>query len=188
MTSPPSPSIEALHAYQETADTLHQWAPIVHQLVCDRIAALVEAIGPFDSPLETAEDYVARVYAGIQRPFPPGVSIYDNQNENRGYDHVAVAHGLEGDGGLRIVFTGWYGHWSPGNGEDNEDDEGSYERRQASIHCPTWLVTHPNGINLYFAQTTGIAADIRRQIEKESAAISATLREIEDNRPGSSPT
>lgn len=87
-------------------------------------------------------------------------------------DCVDIGYGLEGDGELRITFTGWYPHWSLANDEAEEED---YERRSASIHCPGWLVTESDGIDRYRAQTEQMAAEVRRAVEAEDATISALL-------------
>ncbi len=170
----PTPPLDALRAHKALTSVLHQWAPTVHRLVRDRIAALMEAYGQHDHPLETPEEHAARVLAHGQSPFPAGVSIYENLNDNCGYDHIDIGYGLEGDGELRITFTGWYPHWSLANDEAEDEDE-DYERRSASIHCPGWLVTEPDGIDRYRAQTDEMAAAVRREVEAESAAISALL-------------
>lgn len=165
----PTPPLNALRAHKALIGDLHQWAPTVHRLVRERIAALMEAYGPHDHPLETPEEHAARVLAYGQKPFPSGASIYENLNDNRGYDHIEVGYGIEGqgDGELRITFTGWYPHWAV--------DGESYERRFAEIHCPGWLVTEPDGIDRYRAQTEQMAAEVRRQVKANQAAINALL-------------
>ncbi len=165
----PTPSLDALRAHKSLVDNLHQWAPTVHRLVRERIAVLMEAYGPHDHPLETPEEYAARVLAHGQKPFPAGESIYENLNDNHGYDHIGIGYGIQsdGDGELQITFTGWYPHWAA--------DGESYERYFAEIHCPGWLVTEPDGIDRYRAQTEQMAAEVRRQVEAESAAIDALL-------------
>lgn len=168
----PTPSLAALRAHKALMDELHQWAPTVHRLVRERIAALMEAYGPHDHPLETPEEHAARVLAHGQNPFPAGVSIYENLNDNRGYDHIGIGYGMDGDGELRITFTGWYPHWVVVNDDTGED---AYERRAASIHCPGWLVTEPDGIDRYRAQTEQMATAVRQQVEADNAALSAFL-------------
>lgn len=163
----PTPPLDALRAQKALTDDLHQWAPTVHRLVRDRIAALIQAYGPHDHPLETPEEHAARVLAHGQSPFPAGVSLYENLNDNRGYDHIDIGYGMDGDGELRITYSGWYPEWAA--------DGESYQRRWATIHCPGWLVTEPDGIDRYCAQTEDMVAEVRRQIEAESAAISALL-------------
>ncbi len=72
-TNPPRSTVEALRIHQQITSDLLQWAPIVHQLVRERITALAEASGPSGhSPSETLEEYAARVLAGGQEPFPVG--------------------------------------------------------------------------------------------------------------------
>ncbi len=165
----PTPPIEALRAHKALMDDLHQWAPTVHRLVRKRIAALTEAYGPHNHPLETPEEHAARVLAHGQNPFPADASIYENPNGNRGYEHIEVGYGIQsdGDGELRIWFTGWYPRWTA--------DGESYERCFAEIHCPSWLVTEPDGIDRYRAQTDQMAAEVRRKVDTENAAIAALL-------------
>ena len=172
----PMPHLDALRAHKALTDDLHQWAPTVHRLVRERITVLLEAYGEFNHPLETAEEHAARVLARCQNPFPPGVSIYENLNDNRGYDHIEIGYGLEGDGDLRITFAGWYPHWAA--------DGESYERRFAEIHCPGWLVTEPDGVDRYRAQTEEMAAEVRQQVAAEHAAISALLNGLHDRSNG----
>jgi hypothetical protein len=170
MTEPPRPTPEALHAYRELADGLSQWAPTGHRLVRERVATLAEAFGPYRHPLETAEDHAARVLAAGQYPFPVGQCLYDDLNNNTGYDHIDVGYGTSEDGGTRITFTGWYPHWAP--------DGESYERRKATIHCPGWLVTDPDGVERYRRQTVDMAEAVRRERAVEDAAIDALLAEV----------
>ncbi len=169
----PVPPLGALRAYKALMDDLGQWAPTVHRLVRERIAALMEAYGPFDHPLETAEEHAARVLAHGQSPFPSGVSIYENLDDNRGYDHIEVGYGMDGDGELRITYSGWYPEWAT--------DGESYQRGWATIHCPGWLVTEPDGIARYRAQTEQMAAEVRQQVEEGNAAISAALDKHPNN-------
>lgn len=168
--SAPHPPIEALRVHQSVTNVLSQWTPTVHRLVRDRIAALMEAHGPYEHPLETAEQYAQRVLAGGQRPFPTGECLYDNLNNNTGYEHIRVGYGLAGEGELRITYTGWYPHWA----EDGE----SYDRRVAEIHCPGWLVTDPDGEDRYRAQTAELAEAVRQKVAAERAAIDALLDDL----------
>jgi hypothetical protein len=184
-TGLPLPSVQALRAYRDLASDLSQWAPTVHRLVRERIAALVEANGRYEHPLETAEQYAERVLAKGQYPFPAGVSIYENLNDNTGYDHIDIGYGLEGDGELRITFTGWYPHWSLANDEAEEED---YERRSASIHCPGWLVTDPDGVDRYRKQTQEMVAEVRKQRAAEAESISVLLDSLRNQSDSPSPS
>jgi hypothetical protein len=179
----PAPTLDALRAHQALTDDLHQWAPTVHQLVKERIAALVAAYGPYDALDETAEEYAARVFAGGQRPFPAGVSIYENLNDNRGYDHVAVRLGLPDESGLRITYTGWYPRWVIVN-DDTEEE--AYERRPVEIHVPAWLVTDPDGVEKYRQETDAMAAAVRAAEARLDDAIEATIAKARASVEGKS--
>src|SRR5262245_31683275 len=103
----PRPSIQALHSYRDLASDLSQWTPTVHRLVRERVAALIEANGRYEHPLETAEQYAERVLAHGQYPFPAGQCIYNDLNNNSWYDHVGINYGAPDEGGTRITYTGW---------------------------------------------------------------------------------
>ncbi|MER7331745.1 MULTISPECIES: hypothetical protein [unclassified Micromonospora] len=165
----PQPTTKALHAHRELTYALSQWAPTVHRLVRERIAALMEAYGRYEHPLETAEEYAMRVLAKGQIPFPQGVCLYDDDsgNSNIAYEHVDVGHGLTEDGGTRITYTGWYPHWAP--------DGQAYERRLATIHCPGWLVTDPSGVDRFRQQTTDMCEVVRQERAANAARISALV-------------
>lgn len=172
MTDLPHPTTEALLAHRELNYALSQWAPTVHRLVRERITALMDANGRWEHPLETAEEYAMRVLAHGQSPFPQGVCLYDddNGNSNIAYEHIDIGYGLTEDGGTRITFTGWYPHWAA--------DGQSYERRSATIHCPGWLVTDPDGLARFRRQTDEMAEAVRRDREAEVARISKLVDDI----------
>jgi hypothetical protein len=174
MTDLPRPSVEALRAYRDLAADLSQWAPTTHELVCERIAALVEANGPWEHPLETAEEFAGRVLAEGQYPFPVGGCLYDDLNNNTAYEHVEVNYALAGDGYALITYSGWYPKWAA--------DGESYERCTARIHCPAWLVTEPDGVARYRRQTEEMIAAVRQKRADESAALDAMLDRIKSNR------
>lgn len=160
----PRISPDALRVYQLLTDNLSQWSPTVHELVRERIAALVEANGPWDHPLETAEGFAARVLAHGQHPFPVGECLYDDLDNNTAYEHVEVGYGTSEAGGFRIEFSGWYPHWAA----DRED----YEHRTARIHCPGWLVADPGGVERFRRETQTMAEAVRQERAAEWAAIS----------------
>ena len=168
----PMPPLDALRAHKALTGELHQWAPTVHRLVRDRIAALMEAYGRFDNPLETAESHASRVLARGQHPFPTGQCIYDELDCNTGYSHVGIGHGLDDDGDNRITFSGTYPHWAA--------DGESYELRIAEIHCPGWLVTEPDGVDRYRRETDRMAEQVRRARAEEDAAIAAAIDRIRE--------
>ncbi|MEU3452290.1 hypothetical protein ABZ671_01580 [Micromonospora sp. NPDC006766] len=170
----PRPTAEALHAYRDLAGDLSQWAPTVHRLVRERIAALMEANGRWEHPTETAEEYAQRVLAHGQFPFPQGVCLYDddNHNSNISYEHIDVGYGVTGDEVTRITYTGWYPHW--------KCDGQSYERRTATIHCPGWLVTDLDGVDRFRRQTADMCEAVRRERADEDARISALIDSLAD--------
>jgi hypothetical protein len=162
----PIPTLAALVAHRDLTHDLAQWAPTVHSLVRERVAALAAASGPFDHPTETRVEFAERVLAQGQYPFPAGVSVYDNLNSNITYEHVEVGYGLAGDGEARITFTGTY----PVFGDDRSD----MDRRTASISCPGWLVSEPNGVDRFAAQT----ADMVDALELERAGDDAKIADL----------
>lgn len=166
----PRVTLGAQGAYRDIASQLSQWAPTVHQLVQERIAALVDAYGPYDHPLETAQQYAERVLAHGQYPFPPGTSLYDDLNINTGYNHINVGYGLPGEDGSRITYTGQYPEWA--------DDGGSCKMRTVRIHCPGWLVSEPDGVERYRQQTVGMAEAIRAERAQLAAQIEAQIDEV----------
>jgi hypothetical protein len=165
----PQPTAEALNTYRELNYVLSQWAPTVHRLVRERIAALMEAYGRYENQMETAEEYAMRVLAKGQIPFPQGVCLYDEDsgNSNIAYEHINIGYGLAEDGGTRITFTGWYPHWAA--------DGQSYERRSATVHCPGWLVTDATGIDRFRQQTADMCEAVRAECAAEDARISALV-------------
>lgn len=163
----PTPTQAALAAYHDLTYDLSQWAPTAHDLVSKRIDALAEAYGPFDHPLETRQEYAERVLAHGQHPFPKGECLYDDLDNNTAYAHIAVWRDSADKGGFRITYTGSYPKWA--------DDGGSYERRSAEIHVPSWLVTEPDGIERFRAQTAQMVADVVAERRRENAAIDAAI-------------
>jgi hypothetical protein len=163
-TGLPQPTMSALLAHRELTYELSQWAPTVHRLVRERIAALMDAYGPRDHPLETAEEYAMRVLAHGQYPFPEGACIYDDLNCNTGYDHIEVGYGVPPlDGEARITYSGSYPKWAP--------DGESYTTERAKIHCPAWLITDPDGITRFQQQTVEMAQRVRAEVEAERSDI-----------------
>jgi hypothetical protein len=162
----PIPTMDALLGYQQLTSELLQWSSTVHMLVRERIADLAAAYGPYNHPLETAAEYAERVLAQGQHPFPDGVSIYDDLNSNIGYGQVQVD---SAGGEVRVVFTGWWPHWAA--------DGSSYERRLATIHCPGWLLSAPDGISRFRQQTADMVMALRRERSREDAALDALIDE-----------
>jgi hypothetical protein len=164
----PRPTADALAAHQQVHYQLSQWAPTVHRLVRERIDALTAAYGrDYPSPTETTEQYVARVYAGGQEPFPRGVSTYEDLNDNRGYDHIRVAYG-------RIYYGGHYPEWNA--------DGSDYRTRWAEIDVPIWLILDPDGADRYRAETSGIADRIRADEAELVAKVEAAMRRLDQER------
>lgn len=166
-TGLPQPTMPALLAHRELTYELSQWAPTVHQLVRERIRALMDAHGPYSHPLETAEQYAERVLAGGQYPFPPDTCLYDDLNSNTGYDHIEVGYGVAEDGGTRITYSGSWPKWAP--------DGESYTREWAEIHCPAWLISDPDGITKFQQQTAEMAQRVRAEVEAERLDIEKRL-------------
>jgi hypothetical protein len=176
-TGLPQPTMSALLAHRELTYELSQWAPTVHRLVRERIAALMDAYGPRDHPLERAEEYAQRVLAGGQYPFPEGTCLYDDLNCNTGYDHIEVGYGVPEDGQARITYSGSYPKWAP--------DGESYTREQAEIHCPAWLITDPDAITKFQQQTTEMAQRVRAEVEAERLDIEQRLEKLVAGHDGS---
>lgn len=168
MSDLPQPTSEQLAAHHRLASDLHQWAPTVHQLVRERIAALMAAYGPRNHSTETDEEFAQRVLAHGQYPPPVGEYIYDDDSlsSNRGYDHIHVGYGPE----HTITYSGWYPQWAP--------DGESYERRWTQISCPGWLVTDPDGIERYRTETEQMAQVVREERAAEDARIHALLEQV----------
>lgn len=158
-TGPEHPSLAAIEAARDTVEILHQWAGTAHRLVWERIEALTAADPDFAHPLETAQQHAARVYAGGQEPFPRGVGIHENLNDNRGYDHVWIGYG-------RIHYGGHYPEWNA--------DGTDYTTRWAEIDVPVWLVTDPDGPIRYRQETAEMVA----KVEAEGARLGAELHAI----------
>jgi len=167
---PPRISLTTMQAYRDTYQQLAQWAPTVHQLVQERIAALMEAHGPYNHPLETTRQYTERVLAHGQHPFPPGASLYDNLSCNTGFEHISVGYGLAEDGEIRITYTGRHPEWAA--------DGESYELRTASVHCPGWLVSEPDGVERYRQQTAEMAVAVQAEQTQLTASIQASIDEV----------
>jgi hypothetical protein len=164
----PRPTADALTAYQELHDQLSQWAPTVHRLVRERIDALAAAYGrEHPGPTETTEQYVARVYARGQEPFPRGVSTYEDLNDNRGYDHIRVSYG-------RVYYGGHYPEWNA--------DGSDYSTRWAEIDVPAWVITDPDGTDRYRAETSEIADRIRADEAELTAKVEAAMRPLLDDQ------
>lgn len=168
MSQPPLIDAAVLATHREVRMDLSMWAPTVHELVCERIAALVEANGTFNHPTETAEEYAQRVLACNQRPFPPGTSIYDDLNNNRGYDWVQMGYGVGGEGG-RVEFTGWWPEFHEGSR--------GFDINLVSIHCPAWVVSGPDGVDRFRAETAEMCAEVRRENAERAASISRLIEQ-----------
>lgn len=162
----PHPDPAALAAYRDIAQELSQWAPTVHQLVRTRVAALADAYGLFDSSTESLEEFAQRVLAGGQYPFPQGVSVYDDLNSNRTYEHVEVGYGQHADGGTTVTFTGRY----PDIGQGSRVPTWSTAR----VYCPGWLISAPDGVDRFHAQT----AEMVTKVTDERAARDADIEKL----------
>jgi len=164
----PSLTAEELLAHQEITGKLHQWAPTVHCLVRERVAALEDAYGEFNHPLETRTEHAERVLAQGQHPYPLGECPHD-EIDDHAYEHVSVGYGFAEDGEFRIAFSGWYPRWEA-SGE-------SFERRSTYIHCPGWVVTDADGEQRFRDQTTEMVATVRAEREAQDARITALIQE-----------
>lgn len=157
---------------RELRMNLSRWAPTVHRLVKERIAALVEA-STWSHPLETHVEYAQRVLAHGQYPLPEWACVYDDLTSNRGYDYISTGYPLEGDGAARIEFVGLY---------PDLDDLGRL--RKAEIHCPAWLVTDPDGESRFRQQTAEmVAAAVAAEAETRTridSAMEAMRREAQE--------
>lgn len=173
MTGPPQIDAAVLAAHHAVYTELSQWMPTVHRLVCERVAALVEANGDYEHPLETAVEYAQRVLANGQQPFPPGVSIYDELASNRGYDWVTVGYGTAEDGGERVTFSGLYFEITDGR---------RVVPHPAEVHCPSWVISDPDGIARFEAQTEQMCAQVRADREEFHARISRAADAFFANR------
>ncbi len=163
-------TLAALIAYRDLANELSQWAPTVHRLVCERIAALAEANGPWEHQTETARGYAERVLARGQYPFPAGECLYDDLNNNTGYEHIEVGYGLDGEGGARITYSGWYPQWA--------SDGESYTRGTARIYCPAWLIAEPDGEERYRQETAEMVAAVHQKRADEDAKLDAMMDDL----------
>lgn len=148
---------------RELRMNLSQWAPTVHRLVKERIAALVEA-STWNHPLETHVEYAERVLARGQYPFPEWACVYDDLTSNRGYDYISMGYPLEGDGAARVEFVGLY-----------PDPVDLGRLRKAEIHCPAWLITDPDGESRFRQQTAEMVAAAAADEAKMRACIDSAM-------------
>lgn len=172
------PTIEALRAHRELTSVLHEWAPTVHRLVRERLALLEEAYGSYNHPLETLSEFTERVLAQGQYPFPVGECLFDDLNNNTSYELVEVGYALPEDGEALITYTGWYPRWAP--------DYESYEHRHATIHCPSWVVTDPDGEQRFRDRTAEMVTAVKAEREQQRARIDDLIEQAlreRGNRP-----